>query len=83
MLINKGINNDNLINAIKNTFIRRNTSYNIECFKQVLNLLKEDNNIKNVYLNYQNKLEYARKVTYEYTLNALEIIIKILEGTIK
>ena len=83
MLINKGINNDNLINAIKNTFIRRNTSYNIEYFKQVLNLLKEDNNIKNVYLNYQNKLEYARKVTYEYTLNALKIIIKILEGTIK
>ena len=80
MLMNENnINNENLIKAIKNTFNNRNTEYNINRFKEIIELLKESNSLKQVYFNYQNKLEYTKKVSFEDTIDAIIKIVNILE----
>lgn len=80
MLMNENnINNENLIRAIKNTFNNRNTEYNINKFKEIIELLKESNSLKQVYFNYQNKLEYTKKVSFEDTIDAIIKIVNILE----
>ena len=80
MLMNENnINNENLIRAIKNIFNNRNTEYNINKFKEIIELLKESNSIKQVYSNYQNKLEYTKNVSFEDTIDAIIKIVNILE----
>ena len=80
MLMNENnINNENLIRAIKNTFNNRNTEYNINKFKEIIELLKESNSLKQVYFNYQNKLEYTKNVSFEDTIGAIIKIVNILE----
>ena len=80
MLMNENnINNENLIRAIKNTFNNRNTEYNINKFKEIIELLKESNSLKQVYFNYQNKLEYTKNVSFEDTIDAIIKIVNILE----
>lgn len=80
MLMNENnINNENLIGAIKNTFNNRNTEYNINKFKEIIELLKESNSLKQVYFNYQNKLEYTKNVSFEDTIDAIIKIVNILE----
>ena len=73
------INNENLIKAIKNTFNNRNTEYNINRFKEIIELLKESNALKQVYSNYQNKLEYTKNVSFEDTINAITKVANILK----
>ena len=80
MLMNENnINNENLIKAIKNTFNNRNTEYNINRFKEIIELLKESNALKQVYSNYQNKLEYTKNVSFEDTINAITKVANILK----
>ena len=80
MLMNENnINNENLIRAIKNTFNNRNTEYNINKFKEIIELLKESNSLKQVYSNYQNKLEYTKNVSFEDTINAITKVANILK----
>lgn len=80
MLMNENnINNENLIRAIKNTFNSRNTEYNINKFKEIIELLKESNSLKQVYSNYQNKLEYTKNVSFEDTIDSIIKIVNILE----
>ena len=80
MLMNENnINNENLIRAIKNTFNNRNTEYNINRFKEIIELLKESNALKQVYSNYQNKLEYTKNVSFEDTINAITKVANILK----
>lgn len=81
MLMHKNnINNNNLIKAIKNTFHKRNTNYNIETFKEIIELLKDNYFIKNVFNNYQKKMSYVQNITFEDTIKALNKIINILES---
>lgn len=83
MLMSKNksdIYNINLVKAIKNTFIKRNTNFNINDFKEIVGLLKESNNLKKVFADYQEKLEYTKSVRYDDTIKALEAIIDILES---
>lgn len=80
MLMNENnINNENLIRAIKNTFNNRNTEYNINKFKEIIELLKGSNSLKQVYFNHQNKLEYTKNVSFEDTIDAIIKIVNILE----
>lgn len=80
MLMNENnINNENLIKAIKNTFNNRNTEYNINKFKEIIELLKGSNSLKQVYFNHQNKLEYTKNVSFEDTIDAIIKIVNILE----
>lgn len=83
MLINnhkKDINNRNLVKAIENTFARRNTEFNINNFKEIVEILASSNTLKKVFMNYQKKLEYTKKVSFDNTIKAINEIINILES---
>ena len=83
MLMNKhtnNINNKNLVKAIENTFNKRNTTFNIDNFKEIVEILKESNTLKRVFTYYQDKLEYTKQVEFDDTIKAIKNIIDILES---
>lgn len=83
MLMNKqknNINNKNLVKAIENTFNKRNTEFNIDNFKEIVEILEESNTLKRVFADYQSKLEYTKEVSFDDTIKAINEIIDILES---
>ena len=83
MLINKykiDINNKILFKAIKNTFNKRNTKFDIDDFKEVVKILEGNDIIKRVFNDYQQKLEYTKEVTFEDTIDSINEIIRIIEN---
>ncbi len=82
MLVNNhkdDINNRNLVNAVENTFNKRNTEFNIDNFKEIVEILENSNAVKGVFTNYQSKLEYTKKVSFDDTIKAINKIIDILD----
>lgn len=82
MLMNKhksDINNKILVKAIENTFNKRNTEFNINNFKEIVEILQDSNTLKRVFIDYQSKLEYTKEVDFEDTMKAINEIINILE----
>ena len=75
----KDINNKNLVKAIENTFNKRNTEFNIDNFKEIVEILEDSNVLKKVFTDYQSKLEYTKKVIFDDTINSINEIINILE----
>ncbi|MGN1000331.1 MAG: nucleotidyl transferase AbiEii/AbiGii toxin family protein [Bacilli bacterium] len=83
MLMNKhknSINNKNLVKAIANTFNKRNTEFNIDNFKEIVEILEESNTLKRVFTDYQDKLEYTKQVEFNHTIKAIKNIIDMLES---
>lgn len=83
ILINTKINElskDNLIKAIKNTFERRETNFDIEQFNEVINDLIDDNNMNNLWNEYVSKNSYAKGIKFNDTINSIKMIIEILES---
>ena len=83
MLINKHRNeiaNQNLFRAIENTFNKRNTQFNIEEFKDIIEMISESSTLRRVYADYQEKLDYTKNVSFDNTINALENVVDTLEG---
>lgn len=83
MLMNKhknDINNRNIVKAIENTFNKRNTKFNIDNFKEIVEILEDSNVLKRVFTDYQSKLEYTKEVSFDDTIKAINIIIGILES---
>ena len=74
------IKKEQLSKAIKNTFKRRKTEFNIKFFKEVVHDLSEDQNMSNLWNTYVIKNPYAKGITYEQTISALKEIIHILEN---
>ena len=74
------INNKNLVKAIENTFNKRNTKFNIDNFKEIVEILKESDILKKLFIDYQSKLEYTKEVSFNDTINAINEIINILEN---
>ena len=82
MLINKhksDIDNKNLVKAIENTFNKRNTEFNIDGFKEIVEMLNDSNALKRVFTDYQRKLEYTKEVSFDDTIKAINEIVNILE----
>ncbi len=82
MLMNKHkkeVNDKNLVKAIENTFNKRNIEFNIDNFKEAVEMLKDSTALKRVFADYQSKLEYAKEVSFDDTIKALSEIINILE----
>ena len=83
MLMNKhknDINNKNLVKAIENTFNKRNTEFNIDNFKETVEILEDSNALKREFTDYQSKLEYTKEVSFYDTIKAINLIIDILES---
>lgn len=73
------INKNDLILAIKNTFNKRATTFNIKEFKTILEELKENIELSNRWKLYQDKTNYAQEIGYFDTIKAINKIIEILE----
>lgn len=83
MLMNKhksDINNKNLVKAIESTFNKRNTEFNIDNFREMVEILEDSNALKRVFTNYQSKLEYTKEVSFDDTIKSINQIIEILES---
>lgn len=72
------IDNGVLKRAVINTFNKRNTTYDINLFREILEIFESSDTLKNVFMDYQNKLVYPQKVEYKKTIEALNLIIDIL-----
>lgn len=72
------IDNGILKRAVINTFNKRNTTYDINLFRETLEILESSDTLKNVFMDYQSKLVYPQKVEYKKTIDALNLIIDIL-----
>lgn len=73
------LNEKNLINAIQNTFKRRETNLDLEQFNDIINDLIDDPNMNSLWNEYVLKNPYAKNVKFEDTINAIKVIIKMLE----
>lgn len=72
------LNKDNLIQALQNTFRKRETIFDIEQFNEVVSDLIDDNNMNNLWNQYVSKNLYAKNIKYEDTINAIKEIINII-----
>lgn len=72
------IDNGILKRAVINTFNKRNTTYDINLFRETLEILESSDTLKNIFMDYQSKLVYPQKVEYKKTIEALNLIIDIL-----
>lgn len=73
------INLKTLKSAIRNTFNKRETKYDISEFNLIIEDLKENNDLKRLWIEYQNKNNYSKNIDYIMTIESIEKIIKILE----
>ena len=74
------LNRSNLAKAIKNTFKRRETNFDLEQFNEVINSLKDDNTMNNLWNEYVFKNSYAKNVKFIDVINALKEVMEILES---
>ena len=76
------IDKKTLVIAIENTFKRRETQLDINYFTKVIDSLTENDNLKDLWKDYQNKNNYAKDIDFEDTVDAIKIIVNILEETL-
>ncbi len=69
---------DQLINAIKNTFKRRNTEFNINKIKSNFEAIKVSDRLKHNFENFKIKKEYTKNISYEDIIDKTNIIIELL-----
>lgn len=73
------INLKTLKSAIRNTFNKRETKYDISELNLIIDDLKENNDLKRLWIEYQNKNNYSKNIDYIMTIESIEKIITILE----
>ena len=73
------INLETLKLAIRNTFNKRETKYDVSEFHLIIKELEENNDLKKLWIEYQNKNNYSKNIDYIMTLESIKKIIKILE----
>ena len=73
------INKDDLVKAIKNTFERRAAKFDINMIVSNFDLIKNSERSKTNFNKYKLKKIYVRDISYEDVMDAIEIIIKLLQ----
>ena len=53
---------------------------NIDNFKEIVEIIEENNTLKRVFTDYQDKLEYTKQVNFDDTIKAIKDIVNILES---
>ena len=76
------LNKDTLVKAIKNTFKRRETNYDVEKIVKTFDLIKESDKLKQNFKNYRNKKSYVENIDYDDVMNSINLIIELLEQEI-
>ena len=73
------LNKSTLVKAIKNTFKRRETNYDVEKIVKTFDLIKESDKLKQNFKNYKNKKSYVENIDYDDVMNSIDLIIELLE----
>ena len=76
------INKKLLVKAIENTFKKRDTLINIDEFVTLIDDLYNNDSLKKLWSEYQNKNTYAKDIDFEDTVDAIKIIVNILDETL-
>lgn len=71
------VNKDTLLKAINNTSKNRGTMAFIKNASEYLKIIKENKTIYKLWANYQNNYEYAKNISFDSIINALETICKL------
>lgn len=71
-----------LVKAIKNTFKKRDTLIDIDEFVTLIDDLYNNDSLKKLWSEYQNRNTYAKGISFEDTIDSVKIIVNILEGTL-
>lgn len=79
VLFNKEINKDKILDAVKNTFTYRETLIDTQNFRNVINLIENDNFMNNNWLKYSKKYIYAKDIDFGSIIHKLNELIDILE----
>ncbi len=69
------INYEVLVEAIKNTFNKRNTS--LDDIEESFELIKDSQILKNSFNNYKNKMPYVKDIEYEHTIQTIKQIVEL------
>lgn len=73
------INKDTLVKAIKNTFKRRGTNFDVEKIVKTFNLIKDSDKLRQNFKNYKNKKSYVESIDYDDVMESIILIIELLE----
>lgn len=73
------INKDILVKAIKNTFKRRETNFDVEKIVKTFNLIKDSEKLRQNFKNFKNKKSYVESIDYDDVMNSINLIIELLE----
>ena len=73
------INKDDLMQAIKNTFERRTSKFDINMIVYNFDLIKNSERLKTNFNRYKLKKIYVKDISYEDVMNSIERIIKLLQ----
>lgn len=76
------LNKDTLIRAIKNTFKRRETNFDVENIVKTFNLIKESEKLRKNFKNYKDKKNYAESIEYDDVMTSINLLIELLEQEI-
>lgn len=81
LMFDKRIFIDKIIlkNAIKNTFENRNVVINIDEFKNIVNDIANDDDMKYKWKQYQERNEYAKNISFIEIINSINKVLKIME----
>ena len=75
-----GLDKEQLVSAIKNTFERRNAEFNIDKIKSNFEAIKMSERLKHNFENFKLKKEYAKNISYEDVMNKVNFIIELLSN---
>lgn len=73
------LNKDTLIRAIKNTFKRRETNFDVENIVKTFKLIKESEKLRKNFKNYKDKKNYAESIEYDDVMTSIYLLIELLE----
>jgi len=75
-----GLDKEQLVSAIINTFERRNAEFNIDKIKSNFEAIKMSERLKHNFENFKLKKEYAKSISYEDVMNKVNFIIELLSN---
>jgi len=78
----KGLDSDVIVEAIKRTFKRREYNYDPQKIVNTFEVIKTSEELKKIYVKYQNTSIYSKEVSYEETLESISKIIDLISKEI-
>lgn len=72
------INKEVLYQAVRKTSKKRGTTNDIDNSEEIIKKIEEDDHIKNLWTDYQNKYNYAKDIKFTDVINAIKVISQIV-----